>query len=163
MGEDAQVSLMTIGYEGVDIHTFIASLTSNRVAVLIDVRELPLSRKKYFSKSALSAAIQDAGMDYRHVPALGCPRNIRKEYRMDADWERYRRRFNRYLKTQSDSLLELRDAAYAGRCCLMCFEADHRFCHRSLVTEALARQGNIEIRHLAPARCGERGSHREDS
>jgi len=38
--------LMTIGYEGVDIRAFIAGLKSHKVNTLIDVRELPLSRKR---------------------------------------------------------------------------------------------------------------------
>lgn len=140
---------MTIGYEGVDIHTFIATLTSNRVAVLIDVRELPLSRKKHFSKTPMSAALAAAGMSYRHVRALGCPRDIRKEYRAYGDWDRYRLRFERYLKTQSAALVQLRGDVAARRSCLMCFEADHRFCHRSLITDALARDGDLDIHHLA--------------
>jgi uncharacterized protein (DUF488 family) len=140
--------LMTIGYEGLDIQTFIAELKTNGVTTLIDVRELPLSRKKNFSKSALSAAIRKAGIAYVHMPALGCPRDVRKEYYIDADWSRYRRRFNLYLQTQHDALVELRKASKVQSCCLMCFEADYRSCHRSLITEAMVRDCKITINHL---------------
>ena len=141
-------TLMTIGYEGSDIQTFTAELKANGVAALIDVRELPLSRKKNFSKSALSAAMRKSGIQYVHMPALGCPRAIRKAHYVDANWGHYRRRFNAYLQTQRDALLELRNAAKLQRCCLMCFEADYRSCHRSLITDALARDCKIPIDHL---------------
>ena len=42
----------TIGYEGMIIEAFIASLCAQRIAHLVDVREVALSRKKGFSKSA---------------------------------------------------------------------------------------------------------------
>lgn len=140
--------LMTIGYEGLDIETFIAELRANRVATLVDVRELPLSRKKNFSKSSLAEAMQGAGLAYVHMSALGCPRDIRKEYSADRDWARYRRRFDAYLETQDDALAALRAKAERESCCLMCFEADYRVCHRSLVTDALLSDGKVEVKHL---------------
>jgi uncharacterized protein (DUF488 family) len=150
--------LMTIGYEGLDIGTFIAELKANRVATLVDVRELPLSRKKNFSKSALADAVQGAGIAYVHMSALGCPRDIRKEYAADGDWGRYRKRFDAYLETQDDALAALRATARRESCCLMCFEADYRVCHRSLITDALVRDGEVEVKHLTVRKPSPDGS-----
>jgi uncharacterized protein (DUF488 family) len=47
--------LSTIGYEGVSIDAFIATLKAAKVTLLLDVRELPISRRRGFSKTALSS------------------------------------------------------------------------------------------------------------
>ena len=43
--------MFTIGYEGRDVDEFVSCLMQYKVTRLIDVREIPLSRKKGFSKS----------------------------------------------------------------------------------------------------------------
>lgn len=143
------MALMTLGYEGLDVDAFLRELQANAVGTLIDVRELPLSRKKGFSKSALAAHATAVGIQYLHVAALGCPRQIRKDYHGDHDWERYRKRFNAYLQTQRTALEMLLGLAKKQVCCLVCFEADYRVCHRSLIAAALARSAGMPIRHLA--------------
>lgn len=80
--------LFTFGYEGLDIDAFVARVQGAGVQAIVDVRELPLSRKKGFSKSALRDALRAAGLDYFHVPALGCPKEIRTRYKVDGDWAR---------------------------------------------------------------------------
>ena len=49
--------LATIGYEGSAIEDFIATLKLANIEILLDVREIPLSRKKGFSKNALALEI----------------------------------------------------------------------------------------------------------
>jgi len=65
------VSLTTIGYEGVSVEAFIGTLARARVTLLLDVRELPSSRRKGFSKTPLSEALREVGIEYRHERALG--------------------------------------------------------------------------------------------
>ena len=62
-------TLFTLGYEGLTIEAFIARLQSAQVKTVVDVRELPLSRKKGFSKSAFCAALSAHGIAYLHAPA----------------------------------------------------------------------------------------------
>jgi hypothetical protein len=57
-----------------------AELLSAGVERLVDVRELPLSRRRGFSKTALSDALRAAGIDYVHVKALGTPKPNRERY-----------------------------------------------------------------------------------
>ena len=45
--------LFTIGYEKLDQKQFIAYLSNHGVEVVADVRKLPVSRKKGFSKTVL--------------------------------------------------------------------------------------------------------------
>src|SRR3546814_4400352 len=63
--------LYTIGYEGSDIAHFLLTLQQCGIKRVIDVREVPLSRKRGFSKTALAAKLVESGVDYRHFKALG--------------------------------------------------------------------------------------------
>ncbi|MDP2877672.1 MAG: DUF488 domain-containing protein, partial [Holophaga sp.] len=54
-------TLCTFGYEGLTIEAFIARLKESGVRTIIDVRELPLSRKKGFSKKAFAEALHGNG------------------------------------------------------------------------------------------------------
>ena len=47
--------LMTIGYEGLTTRDFIDLLRRCRVSMIVDIRELPISRKPGFAKAALAA------------------------------------------------------------------------------------------------------------
>lgn len=57
--------LFTIGYEGRVVDSFVEDLGNAGVEVLVDVRELAQSRKRGFSKTALSALLDEAGIEYR--------------------------------------------------------------------------------------------------
>lgn len=140
--------LFTIGYEGLDITAFVARLHDAKVRLIVDVRELPLSRKKGFSKAALCAHLATEGIGYVHVPALGCPKQIRNQYRSDGDWARYTRDFLAYLQTQDASARELAQKARDMTACLVCFEADYSMCHRTYVARAAQRFGAPVIKHL---------------
>lgn len=140
--------LFTFGYEGLNIDAFIAKLSSNGVKTIVDVRELPLSRKKGFSKSAFSLALSAAGVAYIHMPALGCPKPIRDRYRADQDWSAYTRDFLAYIDTQDAPLRELVKISKNTAACLVCFEADYTMCHRTFVARAAARLGAPDTWHL---------------
>jgi uncharacterized protein (DUF488 family) len=127
----------TIGYEGMTIEAFIALLRAQHVGHLVDIREVPLSRKKGFSKSALSEHLERVGIRYSHIRALGCPKAIRDQFRADGNWERYSRAFAAYLESQAPALRELIRTVKADRCTLMCFEANYALCHRSIVAHEL--------------------------
>ena len=81
--------IVTIGYEAASLADFIDTLRLANVDRLLDIRELPTSRRKGFSKSALSAALADAGIGYAHERALGSPRELRHRLREDGDLARF--------------------------------------------------------------------------
>jgi uncharacterized protein (DUF488 family) len=142
------MALFTFGYEGLAIDGFIARLKKAGVAVVVDVRELPLSRKKGFSKTVFAAALNDAGIVYTHVPAFGCPKPIRNQYKIDGNWKRYKKAFNSYLATQASAVAGLAKFSKTTKACLVCFEADFNFCHRSLVARAASDAGGANVVHL---------------
>ena len=65
--------VMGVGYEGKAADTFIRELVASGTQLLVDVRLNPVSRKRGFSKRALTAALADAGISYCHAPQLGNP------------------------------------------------------------------------------------------
>jgi uncharacterized protein (DUF488 family) len=142
-------SLCTIGYEGIDIERFLTLLRSHAVETVVDVRELPLSRKSGFSKKALQGHLAHAGIQYIHVPELGCPRQIRHQYRADRDWARYEVAFLAHLQMQEVALTALGASVCDTQCALMCFEADATFCHRRMVAAALAPRTQLPIIHIS--------------
>ena len=125
--------LMTIGYEGASPQVFLDRLLANKVKRVIDVRELPLSRRRGFSKTALSSALAEAGIEYVHVRAVGNP------FRHDAgSVEQLLTRFRRYVTGKPDALTVLESAVSGATSALLCFEADPANCHRSVLAKLLS-------------------------
>jgi uncharacterized protein (DUF488 family) len=141
-------ALTTIGYEGASLPAFLATLKAAGVTLLLDVRELPISRRKGFSKTPLSHALKAAGIDYRHERALGAPRNVRHRLREDGDFKRYFADFREYLATQ-DALLDQLARSLSGCVALLCFERNPAECHRSVVVAALAKRTKTGFLHLS--------------
>lgn len=145
-----QRSFYTIGYEGSQVEAFVTTLRRAGVKTLIDVRDLPLSRKPGFSKSALAAHLEASGIAYVHLKGLGDPKPGREAARAGA-YAEFRRIFGRHMKTA----FAQRDLAKAAEllrtepCCLMCFERDHCNCHRSIVADHLVRQTGLQLHHLS--------------
>jgi uncharacterized protein (DUF488 family) len=78
--------LFTIGYEGTRLPEFLNELTAAGVQTLVDVRELPQSRIPGYSKTALSAALKQKGIEYIHMRELGSPRELRHELRENGNF-----------------------------------------------------------------------------
>jgi uncharacterized protein (DUF488 family) len=141
-------NIFTIGYEGTTLVDFVRRLMGAGVDIVVDVRELPLSRRKGFSKTPLSAALEKHGIRYVHHKELGAPRTIRHELRESGDYGEYFRRFNAYLRTQRDVLRKLINEFDQKSIVLMCFEANPAECHRSSVARELGRMTHLVPNHL---------------
>lgn len=142
------MNIFTIGYEGLDVLSFVALLLENNVQKVVDIRELPLSRKPGFSKRALAQTLADSGLDYEHMVKLGCPKPVRDQYKTDGSWRQYTKGFLRHLHNQAPAIEELAAVASRSSCALLCFEADYRFCHRSFVADAVSDVSGAKVRHL---------------
>ena len=140
--------LYTLGYEGFDIDSFVRRVKVSGIKTVVDVRELPLSRKKGFSKSSFRDALSAAGIAYFHVPALGCPKPIRDQFKADGDWAVYTKAFLAYISTQEATVQELVKLSRATSACLVCFEADYTACHRTYVARAARKLGGPSVMHL---------------
>lgn len=143
--------VFTIGYEGLGIEAFMSLLNEHGIDTIVDVRELPLSRKPSFSKKALANVLNLSGHEYVHMVELGCPKAVRDRYRADQDWKRYTKGFMKHLKTQADAITELSSLVAASNCALLCYEADSNFCHRSMVANAVKDYCGARVTHIKAA------------
>lgn len=145
--------LLTIGYEGASQQALLEALLANDVETLLDIRELPQSRKPGLSKTALGGAVRGHGMNYEHIRELGTPRDVRYQRKIDHDENTFREGFLAHLNEQGEAMAALVARARRERCCLLCYEADPRTCHRWYVAErAREMDDGIKIVHLSPPR-----------
>jgi uncharacterized protein (DUF488 family) len=142
-------TLATIGYEGTTIEPFIRALKKAQIRRLADIRDLPLSRKKGFSKTALAARLEQAGIVYLHIKALGDPKPGRLAARR-GEFAAFKRIYANHLggKPAQAALRELGKVASQAKTCLLCFEQNPSNCHRQIVASRLAKTFGLEIVHL---------------
>jgi uncharacterized protein (DUF488 family) len=142
-------TLYTIGYEKTRLKDVLATLAAARVATLLDVRDRPISRRPGFSKRQLGAGVEDAGMRYFHLRALGTPPEGRLANRR-REWDQFWAIVEEKLaSTEAElALQEAAELALAAPSCLLCYEADWHICHRRRVAEILAQRHGFIIRHL---------------
>ncbi len=142
--------LFTIGYEGKNLDAFLDHLEENTITCLLDVREIAFSRKKGFSKTALSEALEGRGIQYVHLKELGSPTPLRKELRSSGDYGKFFQGMDKHLDTQRESIEQAYSHVTKTRCCLMCYENLAAMCHRKVVARKIKeRDGNgLEIEHI---------------
>lgn len=152
--------LFTVGYQGRSLDELIDELVGAGVERLVDVRELPLSRRRGFSKTALSETLREAGIEYVHVRALGNPKPNRERY-WAGDVAGGAAVYRRHLNNGSRSaLVALADSLGDEPACLLCFERNHAECHRDVIVEALqAVRAHLAL-NAAPVRAVPRGEPR---
>ena len=130
--------IFTIGYEQATPAALVAALRDAGVEVLADIRYLPLSRRPGFSKSALKAAVEEAGIAYRHFKQLGTPEEGRAAARR-GDHATLSRVYAGQLELPEAlaQMAELRALAEDQCVCLLCYERNAAECHRALLYDAL--------------------------
>ncbi|AJP71512.1 DUF488 domain-containing protein [Sphingomonas hengshuiensis] len=143
------MKVFTIGYEATTMAEFLAALQRAGVERVIDVRALPLSRRPGFSKNILAASLNDAGIEYVHLKALGTPKRGRDAAKkgdvatLEAVYED-----QLALPEAQAQAARMRALAAEKPSALLCFERDPRHCHRTLL---LAAEGEgAEVVDLMP-------------
>lgn len=137
--------IFTIGYEGATVAEFVDALTRAGVERLIDVRAVPNSRRPGFSKTPLSNALAEAGIEYVHLRALGTPADGRAAARAGRH-EDLKRIYAGQLElpeamAQGAQMLELAGEKPSA---LLCYERNPAVCHRSLLLQAIAPDAEVE-------------------
>ncbi len=130
-------SIFTIGYQGRNLQDFCEVLVTNEISVVVDVRLTPWSRRPGFAKTALSAALAQAGVRYVHEPTLGNPKENRQSFQLD-DPEPGRTAFRaRMLGVGLGALRHVASLVKSERTVLLCMESDDARCHRQVIVDAL--------------------------
>lgn len=138
--------IYSIGYEGMTLDGLVERLSSSGVTTLVDVRLTPSSRRPGFSKKALSAALESAGISYVHEKELGNPADNRDSFRV-GDGSAGRKRMRAILSNGAGVALErVVDLASEGTIAVLCVEREHNRCHRAVITQmALESDPSIEV------------------
>jgi uncharacterized protein (DUF488 family) len=145
-------ALFTIGYEKANPAAVMGELKRAKVKLLVDTRAVAASRKAGFSKKQLAASLDEEGIGYLHLQKLGTPdegRQAAHSGKMDVMWRIYAK----HLKTPGavEAMDELVSIVKSGQAvCLLCFERDKNFCHRSRIAEIVQERTGVEVRDLVP-------------
>jgi len=145
-------TLYTIGHSTRTLAELIGMLQEPGVTRVADVRRYPRSgRHPHFNIETLPASLADAGIDYRHMPALGGRRSTRRTtpsrntlWKVEAF-----RHYADYAETApfQAALEQLEQLAADRPTAIMCAEAVWWRCHRRLITDYMLSRG-WEVTHL---------------
>ncbi|ACL04208.1 protein of unknown function DUF1130 [Desulfatibacillum aliphaticivorans] len=148
------MTLFTIGYEGQTPQEFLTWLNYHHVSFVVDVRELPLSRKKGFSKTALSTMLLGNHIEYMNLRGLGTTKEMRTQLKSTGNFKIFSKNYAQTLSERGNDIKTIMDLINSGETvALLCFERDPETCHRSLVANEIKKQdGNgLKIKHIVPA------------
>lgn len=142
--------VFTIGHSNREFDELLAALRAFEIALVVDVRHYPGSRKyPQFNRESLARELPRAGVAYRHLVALGGRRPTAKDS-LNEGWEEAAfRGYADYARTPafSRALDELIDWASKQATAIMCAEAVWWRCHRRIIADYLILRG-VEVFHI---------------
>jgi uncharacterized protein (DUF488 family) len=142
--------LFTIGYEQTPPKSVLDELERAGVKLLVDVRAVASSRRPGFSKSQLAAGLDERGISYLHLRALGTPKTGREAAR-GGNFDQLHRIYAAHLKT-SQARQELDELSSlvkkSGPICILCYERDHQHCHRQWIAEIIRDRDGVKVENL---------------
>ena len=143
--------LFTIGYEQTPSKAVLDELEQAGVKLLVDVRAIASSRRPGFSKTQLAAGLDERGISYLHLRGLGTPKEGREAAR-GGQYALLHKIYAAHLKTpqareQLDELSSL--VKKTGPVCILCYERDHRHCHRQWIAEIIEDRNGVKVENLA--------------
>ena len=150
--------LWTIGHSTLPIEQFIASLETNRIEVIADVRRFPGSRRHpQFGQEELSASLKKAGIEYVHFPELGGRRPSQKNSPNTAWRNEAFRGYADYMmsSTFQNGIQRLQAIAEKKRTAVLCAEALWWRCHRGLIADYFKAHGAKVLHILSSAKVEE--------
>jgi uncharacterized protein (DUF488 family) len=156
-------TIATVGVYDSSLDDFIAKLKRHHVALLVDVRQRRGVRGREYAWAnslRLQAALEQSGIEYRHLPELAPTTELRQlQYREDDLLkvgkrsrvelsEEYRRRYLNEVLDRVDLGGVLNSLTDEATTALLCVERDAPACHRSLIAARLHAQFGVPILNL---------------
>ena len=147
--------LFTIGYQQTPPKAVLDELENAGVKLLVDVRAVASSRRPGFSKNQLVGRAE--GARHRLPAPAGASARRRKagSQRAPGDQKALETIYAKHLKTpqakqEMDELATLIEKA--GPVCILCYERDHRECHRRFIAEIIEERDGVAIENLQSRR-----------
>jgi uncharacterized protein (DUF488 family) len=122
------------------------------VELVVDTRAVAASCRPGFSKRALAAALDAAGIGYVHLQKLGTPAEGRQAARA-GDTDKLWRIYDKHIKTAvaQEALDQLMALIQSGkRIALLCYCRDPKTCHRSRIVAQVKRRRRFKVEDLIP-------------
>lgn len=145
------MKVFTLGYQGLSLEDYVATLVSVGVGVVLDVRETPWSYNRRYIKSVMANALAESGVKYVHLRACGNPSANRKAAKNVKEClEMYRIHLDENKLCLDELTTEIKYAYDIGApACLTCFEKEPESCHRSVLLDELVKsEPTLEVVHL---------------
>ncbi len=158
-------TLATVGVYGFTADAFLHALRDGDVRLLIDVRQrrgVRGSEYAWANAKRLTAALEEAGIEYRHHLELAPTTDLRQlQYREDDRLgmgkrnrellaPEYRERYVHEILDRADLDAVVDEMPPEGASALFCVERDPEACHRSLVAERIAERYGLPVVHIRP-------------
>ncbi len=144
--EGGDRELFTIGYERRSGAQLVEALLQFGIEVLVDVRQVPISRKPDFRASALQEFCVESGIDYQSWTELGSTKAQRDRLRESGDIKTFRRVFRQFVKRgRCEVVSKLARFSRTRRVALMCYERLHEDCHRSVIADLVAEENGATV------------------
>lgn len=145
------ITLWTVGHSTRSGEDFGKILLAHEIKVLVDVRSFPGSRRlPQFNREALSQALRDFGIEYRHEPRLGGRRKPNADSHNTAWKNASFRAYADHMESEAfrSGVEDLLEVAANERTAVMCAEALWWRCHRSLIADYLKAEGHTVLHIL---------------
>jgi uncharacterized protein (DUF488 family) len=147
-------AVLTIGHSNHPLERFLDLLARHGVEALADIRRFPGSRKHpQFNRDSLAAALQQSGVEYHWLEALGGrrPRPGDESPNLGLENQGFRNYADCMLTDEfREGVEKLLEVARRKRTAIMCAEGLFWRCHRRLVSDFLVANGVI-VQHIMPS------------
>jgi uncharacterized protein (DUF488 family) len=145
--------LYTIGHSTHPIESFLSLLAQHEIALLVDVRSFPSSRRwPQFNHDELKASVEGAGISYKWLKVLGGRRRSSLHDSPHTAWQHTAfRSYADYGDTAefAAGIQQLSELAAAGRSAFMCSEGLWWRCHRRIIADHMTVL-DWRVRHIMP-------------
>lgn len=159
------LTLYTIGHSTRTLEELIQALDAHGIKLLVDIRSYPASRRfPHFNLESLERELPSGGIGYLWMKALG---GRRRKLRDDSPNTGLR---NQSFRNYADYMLtpeftaaaaQLRQLAVSRPTAIMCAERMYFQCHRMLVSDYFAAQGDLVLHVIDAGRAREHHLTRE--
>lgn len=143
-------TIYSIGYTGFSITDFVATLKTNKISAVVDVRSQPYSQwYPDYNKENLEIRLRQAGIYYRnYAEEFGVRQENRSYYSNSGylDFETFAKSpqflkgFKKLVKSMNQNY----------RFALMCAEKDPFNCHRAILVSRAFHEAGYKVVHLMP-------------
>jgi uncharacterized protein (DUF488 family) len=148
----------TIGHSTRSLQEFVDLLRSVGIALLVDVRTVPRSRRNaQYNRDVLPQSLAPFQIGYEHVPSLGGLRARQVDVPASVNGYWQNESFHNYADygmsdTFRAGLAHLRELGHAHRAAIMCAEALWWQCHRRIITDYLLAAGETVLHIVGPGK-----------